>query len=297
MWSPKGRFKQAVAVRDWPGAVRWGLLFLLIYAMGSLIIARTEDWANDQIDIKGSEAVNAITGFLASGWLLGIGSGVLGLAWALAMWIVLRRTPPDRETVSEARPVSHEDDSGTPDGVAELQPTPGSLAELIAGDEVERSYQFTKDERDLVRELVQWYEAQKANLQQYIRLTIEDVDCDHALDGTPYIEVSFRAHNYHTVSLKITKLEPQQSEVASDYLPPLTLNRTVHVNRGDDTPFGLRLYINGTNIPDVIRDLATKGEKVAWKFAGTWKAEIYGAEHTIETEPLRWVGIPKVREG
>ena len=170
----------------------------------------------------------------------------------------------------------------------------GTLAELVAGDNIQRSYGFAANERQHLKELWHWREAQRADLQQYIKITISDVDCSHAHRGTPYIAIWFHVRNYHGVGLKIVKLEPGEGEVGSHPLPPLDFSKTASVNRGSETQFEIRLYIHGTDIPDAIKDLAKAGGKVAWRFPGTWKGKIYGAEQTIKTDPLSWSGIPNV---
>lgn len=220
-------------------------------------------------------------------------------------------TRPKRPAVADAEPSVAVTDSAVP--TAESEPLAdsrsfgvkiGDLEDLVSDRPPMLSYSLQPREREDLRYLWHWREAQEANPAQYVRINLVDVDCAFLGLATPYVRLMFSVNNFHAVSLKVTGIEQARLDVTgpsfpgrrSANLPPPRIDGTWDVNRGEGKTFDIDVHIFGTNLDfiemkELIVASKEKREELFWTLKGNWKATIYGTEREIMSSEINYSGL------
>ena len=207
-----------------------------------------------------------------------------GVLVMLSGWLHVKgfhfRWPWSRERAGEvgSSGVESDTDAQADDDGAEHV---GTFAELVADDDVQRTYAFAPDERQHLKELWHWHEHQNAQWREYIRLELLDVDCSHVNEASPYALLRMRMTNFLGVAIRLMRVTESTGTVDVHTLPQLPADLDVRVPRGSESSFDVRLPLYG-QVPDHLRTEAREPHprRLSWVIKGRWWVEVYGNQET-----------------
>ena len=145
--------------------------------------------------------------------------------------------------------------------------------------------------------LVDFYERQKTNWEQYIIFQLINVVC-YTKAKTPHLIFHVKVYNFHPVSFKIVKIKAdgtlnRSGEVGN--LPSIKDDEKRDFRECGEGLFAIKIDINGTGLPAMLETAAEKRELVQWIIQGQWEIEIYGKTQEWRHPPSLMVSnIPQL---
>jgi hypothetical protein len=132
---------------------------------------------------------------------------------------------------------------------------------------------LTKEQQDLL----DFYETQKVNSEQYIIVEITNVIC-YTKATTPYLIFQFMVRNFLPVSFKLVRINAGGTLNSGKLgnLPSLKERLDQKFQPCGEGRFNFKLEINGTGLPVMLEAAAEKMGSVQWIIQGEWHIEIYG---------------------
>ena len=131
------------------------------------------------------------------------------------------------------------------------------------------------------RELLDFYERQKANWKSNIRLRI--VRVMPAIDSdVPKVVFELEMINYLPIECRLIKVTHSSGtvsagELGSCALPSLPETIDEKINACSEKQFRIEMAVNGTKIPDFLRPKLTEwGQLLQWTLKGEWYIEVGG---------------------
>ena len=131
------------------------------------------------------------------------------------------------------------------------------------------------------KELLEFYERQKANWKNNIRLKIERVVRDVTGD-VPKVIFWLEMINYLPVEFKLVKVTHSSGGVSAgefgSCLLPSFLSETIdeRISPCSEKQFKLELGVYGTKVPDFLSRVSAAGRLLQWMLKGKWYVEIHG---------------------
>lgn len=131
------------------------------------------------------------------------------------------------------------------------------------------------------RELLDFYERQKANWKSNIRLRI--VRVMPAIDGdVPKMVFELEMINYLPIECRLIKVTHSSGTVSAGVLgscalPSLPETIDEKINACSEKQFTIEMQVSGTKIPDFLRPKLTQwGQLLQWTLKGEWYVELEG---------------------
>lgn len=134
------------------------------------------------------------------------------------------------------------------------------------------------------RELLDFYERQKANWRSYIRLKLVKVE-SYTKAASPYLVLTLEVHNYLPISFNLVRVSETEGSVGQCNLPRLPENIDKKIGACTEDQFEIRVDVHGTKIPEFLESKEAPGKPclLQWYLKGVWYADIYG-----KTQPIKY---------
>lgn len=130
------------------------------------------------------------------------------------------------------------------------------------------------------KELLEFYERQKANWKNYIRLKIVRVVQDVTGD-VPKVIFWLEMTNFLPVEFRLVKVTHSEGDVGAGglggcHLPSLSETIDERIGPCSEKQFKLEMGVYGTNVPNFLSKVSAGGQLLQWMLKGEWYVEIYG---------------------